>query len=53
MVRMISLRHIRIRRHQSLSHRLWKAADRVLVDVVSAFIVLRGFWRHRATLLHR
>jgi hypothetical protein len=28
-------------------------ADRIFVDVVSAFLVVRGFWRHRAMLLHR
>lgn len=50
---MIEIRHLRLRRRESLPRRAWKFAGRIALDVIAATVIARRFWRHRPPLLNR
>lgn len=52
-VEMNAIRHIRIRRHESLPRRAWGKIREFGLVVLAATLVARRFWRHRPPLLNR
>ena len=50
---MIDIRHLRLRRRESLPRRAWNLAGRLAIDVLAATVIARHFWRHRPPLLGR